>query len=66
MNKKEFFTTAKTGLVNGIFWAIGASLGFAIVSTLLIAILSNFITIPVIGDFVADIVEQAQYSLERR
>lgn len=66
MTKKEFFKTAKTALVNGIFWAMGATLGFAIVSTILIAILSRVNTLPVIGDFVADVVEQTEKSLEGR
>lgn len=66
MNKKDFYSTAKTGLVNGIFWAIGASIGFAIVSTVIVALLSRIITIPVLGDFVAAVVEQTEISLNSK
>lgn len=66
MSKKEFWENAKKGLVGGMFWSIGVTIGFAIVSAFIIIFLSQVDTIPVIGNFVADVVEQTQRNLERR
>ena len=65
MTRKEFFTRAKENIVNGIFWSIGVSLGFALVSTFIVAILSQVDTVPVIGNFVASVVTQTEKSLGR-
>jgi len=64
--KKEFIKEARKGIVGGIFWSIGVTIGFAIVSTFLIGILSNINTLPIIGNFLADVVEQTQKNLESR
>lgn len=66
MTKREFFDHAKKGLVGGVFWSIGVSIGFAIVSAFIAAFLSRVDTIPMIGNFVAAVVEQTQNNLESR
>lgn len=66
MTRKEFLEQAKKGLVGGVFWSIGVSLGFAIVSAIIIGVLSNVDTVPIIGSFVADVVEQTQRNLESK
>lgn len=57
MTKKEILQSAKQNIVNGIFWSIGVSIGFAIVTTLLVFVFSRLEALPVIGNFVASIVE---------
>jgi len=64
--KKEFIKEARKGIVGGIFWSIGVTIGFAIVSAVLIGILSNINTLPIIGNFLADVIEQTQKNLESR
>ncbi len=66
MTRKEFAEHAKEGIVKGIFWSIGVTIGFAIVSTFIIVILSQVDTISVIGNFAANVVEQTQKNLESR
>ncbi|OGM32856.1 hypothetical protein A2803_05995 [Candidatus Woesebacteria bacterium RIFCSPHIGHO2_01_FULL_44_21] len=66
MTKKELAEHAKKGILGGIFWSIGVTIGFAVVSTFAIAFLSQVDTVPIIGNFMADVVEQTQRSLESR
>ncbi len=61
--KKEMF---KRGVVAGIGWAIGVTLGFALVSALLVLIAKALGEVPSIGDFFASIVESTQESLLNR
>jgi hypothetical protein len=63
MTKKEFWENAKQGLVNGIFWSIGASIGFAIVTTILVSLMSRAGTLPLLGSFIASIVRSTLQSL---
>lgn len=66
MTKKEFFTYAKEGIVKGIFWSIGVSIGFALVTTLLVFVLSQAETLPVIGSAIASVVRATLESLGSR
>ena len=61
--KKEMF---KRGVVAGIGWAIGVTIGFALVSTILILVTKALGRLPSIGDFFASIVESTQESLLKR
>jgi hypothetical protein len=56
MTKKEFFEQAKRGLVGGIFWSIGVTIGFVIVTLILAFIATNLITLPLIGNALAGVV----------
>ena len=67
MSKKtNYFYEARKNIWNGFFWAIGVTLGFAFVSVIAILILSPFKKIPVIGQFVADVVYETQVNLGKR
>lgn len=66
MTKTEFFNHAKHETVKGIFWSLGATIGFALVSTIFVVLLSSINTVPIIGNFVAQVVEQTERNLENR
>lgn len=55
-NKKEII---KRNLIAGIFRGVGIGIGVTIITAVLISILQKIVTlnIPVIGEYVADIVE---------
>lgn len=58
-NKKEII---KRNLVAGIFRGVGIGIGITIVTAIIIIILQNIVklNIPIIGDYIADIVEIVQ------
>lgn len=56
----------KRGFYSGIGWAFGATVGFVIVSTILIFILSRVGGLPVIGNFLASIVQSTLEQLAKR
>jgi len=43
--------------IGGIAWALGATIGLALIVTILTFILKNVNLIPVVGNFVADIIK---------
>jgi len=61
-NVKKF----KDGLIGGIGWAFGVTIGFVIVSIFVFSVLQWAGGIPVIGGWVADIVEATQEQLVKR
>lgn len=52
-NKKEIFVN---NFIGGIAWALGATVGLAIIVTVLGFILKNINLVPVVGNFVADVI----------
>lgn len=56
----------KEGFFAGIGWAFGVTIGFVIISTLIVLILRHLGGLPVIGSWIADIVEETQNQLLRR
>ena len=62
-SKRELF---KRGLFSGVGWAFGATIGFAIVSTLLVFIVSRIGAIPILGGIIARIVEATLLQLSIR
>ncbi len=60
-NKKEIL---KRNLIAGIFRGIGIGIGVTLITALLIFIMQKIVTlnIPVIGEYIADIVEIVQKS----
>jgi len=66
MSKVDLKQIAKEGIVRGIFWAIGVTIGFAVVSIVLLFIVSPFMRLPVIGQFIADIVYETELNLQNR
>jgi len=66
MTRKEFFTHVKEGIVKGFSWSIGVTLGFAFVSTVIVFILGQAGGLPLIGHWIANIVQATQSSLGSR
>ena len=60
-NKKEMF---KRNLFAGIFRGVGIGIGVTIITAILVIILQKIVTlnIPIIGEYIADIVEMVQRS----
>lgn len=54
------------GIVSGIGWAIGVTVGFVLISTFLVFILGKLGGLPLIGDWIADLVEATQVQLKSR
>ena len=54
------------GFIRGIGWAFGVTIGFVLVSTILVLILRNAGGLPVIGDWIASIVEATLSQLAKR
>ena len=62
-DKKRMFLR---GIIAGIGWAFGVTIGFVIVSTLLVFLLNNAGGMPLIGDWIAGIVESTIEQLSKR
>ena len=56
----------KEGMVAGIGWAIGVTIGFVIISTILVFVLQQLGGLPIIGTWIAPIVEETQSQLLKR
>jgi hypothetical protein len=63
---KKHFHLFKDGFFRGIGWAFGVTVGFVIVSTLLVVLLRSLGGLPLIGQFLATIVESTNESLIKR
>ena len=64
--KKKISNTErfKRGFITGIGTAFGATVGFAIVSTVIIFILQHLGGLPLIGSWIANIVKYTQNALK--
>lgn len=56
----------KEGIMAGIGWAIGATIGFVLVSTVLVVVLRQLGGLPLVGKWIASIVEVTQQQLIKR
>ena len=56
----------KNSFISGVGWAFGVTFGFVIVSTLIVLSLNYLGGLPVIGSFIANIVEETQVQLLNR
>jgi hypothetical protein len=56
----------KEGFFAGLGWAIGVTVGFVIISTVLVFVFQYLGGLPLVGRWVADIVESTQEQLIRR
>jgi len=63
LSKGDLF---KKGFISGIGWAFGVTLGFVLVSTILVLVLNALGGLPLIGKWIADIVEATQSQLVKR
>lgn len=56
----------KEGFFAGLGWAFGVTVGFVLVSTLIVAVLQSLGGLPFIGNFIANIVTETQSQLIKR
>ncbi len=61
--KKQHFID---GVIIGIGWAFGVTLGFVLISTILVFLLQKAGGLPFIGNFIANIVKATQDQLIKR
>lgn len=64
--KTPSITLFKQGLVSGIGWAFGVTIGFVLISTFLVFIVGRVGGLPLIGDWLASIVEATLDQLSLR
>ena len=58
--------TFKDGFIGGLGWSFGVTIGFVIISTVIITVLNALGGLPVVGGFIANIVEETQRQLYNR
>lgn len=63
LTKKEHF---KYGFIQGLGWSFGVSVGFVLISILLVLLLQALGGLPLIGSWIASIVEATQKQLQLR
>ncbi len=56
----------KKGFIRGIGWAFGVTVGFVIISTILVFVLKSLGGLPLIGDWIASVVETTLAQLAKR
>lgn len=56
----------KDGFVHGLGWSFGVTIGFVLVSTLLVLFLQTIGGLPFLGDRIAEIVQATEQSLSKR
>ncbi len=56
----------KDGFISGMGWSFGVTIGFVLISTLLVGLLHLLGGIPVVGGWIADIIAETQIQLSRR
>lgn len=56
----------KHGFVSGLGWAFGVTVGFAIISTLIVFFLSRLQALPWIGEKLEPVLERTESTLEKR
>jgi len=66
MKAKYYLNLFKEGLVRGMAWAFGATIGFIVISTITVFILRHLGGLPLVGNFIASIVEATLDQLVKR
>jgi hypothetical protein len=56
----------KEGVMAGLGWAVGATIGFVLISTLLVFVLNLLGGLPIIGSLIASIIQSTQEQLLKR
>jgi len=56
----------KDGFLRGLGWSFGATVGFVIISSILVTFLQAAGGLPLIGNWIADVVETTQAELIKR
>lgn len=63
---KQKIELLKDGFFAGVGWAFGVTVGFVLISSLIVLVLQNLGGLPLIGSWIASIVEETQKQLIRR
>lgn len=63
---KPLHKLLRDNFLGGIAWSLGATLGIAIVVGLTTYLLGQFVNFPIVGSFIADIVEATNQALQKR
>lgn len=66
MARETLLQKLKDGFIRGIGWSFGATIGFAIISTLLVILLRSLGGVPLVGTWVADVVQATNQELLQR
>jgi len=56
----------RSGFISGLGWAFGVTIGFVLVSTIVLLVLRSIDSTTLFGSFIADIVEATQEQLLKR
>ncbi len=56
----------KDGFISGMGWAFGVTVGFVVISIVVVNFLKLLGGLPVVGVFIANIVDATQVQLERK
>ena len=64
--RKRYSKLFEKNLVSGFAWAIGVTIGFAFISSVLVILLSYAGGLPLVGNWIANVVEVTQSSLLKR
>ncbi len=66
MNKNSIRFSFVKGFLSGLGWMIGATIGFALLLTFLTLVLNWIDGLPIIGQFLANIIEATNTALEAK
>lgn len=66
MARETILQKIKDGFIRGIGWSFGITIGFAIISTLLVLFLRSLGGVPLVGTWLADIVQATNQELVQR
>jgi len=60
---REKFDIFKKGFVGGIGWSLGVTVGFFLISTVLVYLLGSLGGLPLVGEWIASLVKATQGAL---
>lgn len=66
LTREEITKLIRNGFWSGIGWATGVTIGFALVSTIIVLVFNRLGGLPIIGGFVAEIVQETTLQLSNR
>jgi hypothetical protein len=65
-DKLNYVLLFKQGFIRGISWAFGATVGFIIISTIAVFVLQQLGGLPIVGNFIASVVQATLDQLVKR
>jgi hypothetical protein len=66
MEKSSIKYLLRDGFIRGIGWAFGVTIGFVVISSLLVVVFNSLGGTPLMGSWIASIVEATQKQLMKR